>query len=166
MSDLWDRCRELLRTQLRADDWKRSIQTLRARLDADVLYLWVERGDEDWRSLANPARDFDQEIREAFRQVCGRVVGDVQFLDRPPNREHVINQRRIPEHRRRMAARQDQTQALLLRYAKEECLRMLDDPPRLPTCRNDRERCVRLEAMAMDRAKRRLVRERPQCTKP
>lgn len=156
MSDLWERAREALRQRLSDEDWRRSIAPLRTWIAHGVLYLWVDRAPEDWRVIPNPAKDFDREIRETVRRMLGRPLEGARYLDRPPNREHMLNERRRATHRARAREQQDRTTKKLLAYAKEECRRLLANPPNLASCRSDAERRVKLEALAMDRAKRRL----------
>jgi hypothetical protein len=164
VSDLWDRCRLALRERLGHDDWCQAIAPLRAWFDADVLYLWIDRGPKDWRTIANPAEKYDREIRDTVRLVCGRAPKGVHYLTKPPNREHIINQRRIPEHRERMHGEAAKRQKTLVAYAMEECARLAENPsPQLlalmRTCTSDEERLVKLRAFAMDRAKHRLDNE-------
>jgi hypothetical protein len=159
VSELWDRCRPQLRERMSQDDWRRCIAPLRAWFDADMLYLWVDREADDWHTISNPASDHDRAIRDTVRQVSGRAARAVHYLDRPPNRESIINQRRLPEHRSRRRASDDRLHKLLCAYALEEARRFEDDPPDLRMCRTDVERRVKLETIAMDRAKRRLARE-------
>jgi hypothetical protein len=161
VSDLWDRCRLALRESLGHDVWRRAIDPLRAWFDDDVLYLWVDRGPTDWRAIANPAEKHDREVRDVVRLVCGRPPRGIHYLEKPPNREYVINRRRAPEHRERMHAEAARRQKTLDVYAMEEHERLAQDPPpQLRTlmrlCASDEERLVKLHAFAMDRARRRL----------
>lgn len=159
MSAFWDKCRSALRESLAEADWRRSIAPLRAWIAHDHLYLWVDREPGDWRTIPNPAKDFDREIREAVRRTLGRPARGIHYLDRPPNREHILNDWRRIEHRARARREKDRTTEKLLAYAKEECRRLAANPPRLASCRSDAERRVKLAAICMDRAKRRLEKE-------
>ena len=98
-------------------------------------------------------------IRETVRRVCGRPARAVRYLERPPNREYIISQRRIPEHRNRLLAAQEKEHKLLLARARDEVLHLLENPPDLRLCRSDTEKRVRLEALAMDRARRALEKQ-------
>lgn len=166
MSDLWNRCRSALRAQVSTDDWRRSIEPLRAWIDADILYLWVDRDDDDWRSIPNPAKDFDRLIRGAVREVYGRAPRDVRYLVRPPNREKLITERRVGEHREAEHAAQareraalDAIKAEVYEQVKAEVLR---DPRILGSCRDERDVGVKIQRMVMDRAKHRHEFEVPQ----
>lgn len=159
MTDFWRRCRAVLHKRLARDDYCLSIEPLRAWLDGGVLYLWVDRARDDWRSISNPARDFDSEIREAVELVWGRPPKSVRYLDRPPNRESRINDRRRDEHRTKTNLSQANNNKRLLEYALEECRKLEANPPNLGACRSDAERQVKLSAIVMDRAQRRLAKD-------
>jgi hypothetical protein len=155
MSDLWRRCSLLLQERLGPDDWRRSIEPLRAWVANGTIYLWVDRPGVGRRAIANPAKDFDLEIREVVGQIHGRGL-TVRYLDRPPNRESMIGDRRTREFdaRERSDARLD----ALRTFLKEEWLRIVENPPRR-RWRSDVEMLVELDALAMERAKERLERE-------
>lgn len=157
MSDAWDRCRQILRVYLGEDDWTRSIQTMRGWLDAHVLYLWVDRDSHDHRALANPARNFDSAIRRAMSEVTGRPPSDICYLERPPRHEHIINSRRMAQHRERAMRQTARDHAEVMAMAMEECQRLLDDPDELRLSGSAGEQRVRLTRIIMDRAKRRLA---------
>jgi hypothetical protein len=164
VNDLWNRCRSALGEQLAAGDWRRSIAPLRACVDGDILYLWVGRDDDDWRSIPNPAKDFDREIREAARRACGRAPRDVRYLDRPPNREETITLRRVREHRESEHAAEAREREELDAFAAEEYLQLkaeiLRNPRILGTRGNQHDLRMKVQRMVLDRAKRRQERER------
>ena len=159
MSDLWDRCRLALRERLPRADWHRCIEKLRGWIDDDVFYLWIDRAPDDWRSIGNPAESFDRDIRETIRLVCGRPARGVHYLERPPDREKVVNGRRIPEHRARFQRSQTERNRNLLPYAMEELRHLEAHPPDLSACRTVEEKLARLEAIAIERARRRMENE-------
>lgn len=159
MSDLWNRCRAELRHCLSHDDWRRSIQPLRAWMDAGTLCLWVDRAPGDWRALANPARDFDAAIRKVAHKIWGREPTEIRYLDRPPSRDQSINQRRIREHRAKLREREEGAARRLWTYARQELHRLIENPGDLHLTGSEDEVRRKLEAMVMDRAKQRLEQE-------
>ncbi len=137
-------------------DWRASIQPLRAWMDAGTLYLWVDRAPGDWRAIANPARTFDASIRKVARETWGREPTAIRYVDTPPDREQMINERRGPEHRQKLRKQEEKQHRRLVELAKEECLRLLEDHDSVLLAGSDAEKQRTLSAIIMDRAKRRL----------
>jgi hypothetical protein len=71
----------------------------------------------------------------------------------------MIHERRLPEHREVVRRRADRENKLLLAFAAEEITRLLEDPGRLRVTGSDAAKRAQIEALAIDRAKRRLERE-------
>lgn len=160
MSDLWDRCRVELRRCMSDQEWRRSIEPLRAWIDIGTLYLWVDRASDDWRSIPNPARGCDASIRKTARETWGRELASIRYLDRPPRREQIINERRVVEHRKKVRGQEDDKHRRLIDLAKEECLRLVDDAAGLRLTGSEEEIQRKLLAIVMDRAKQRLEKEK------
>lgn len=127
MSELWNRVSAALRIELGDDDWSRYIRPLRTWLHGEVLYLWVDRGDRDWRALEVEAERYDTELRAAFQQLWGRRLREVRYLLHPPKRETVVNDRRQREHRVRARRREDEAHSRRETVRREEYHRLKDE---------------------------------------
>jgi len=128
-------------------------------MDGAILYLWVDRGPRDFRSIPNPAQKFDGILRETVREICGRAPAAIRYLDRPPKREHLVNERRVPAHRTKIQRRQDLEHQAFLTYAKEECRRLYERLNELQLSGTNDERLRKLTSMVEARAKERLEKE-------
>jgi len=159
VSRLWDQCKSALKERLKPADWRTCIEPLRVWLHGDALYLWVDRARDDYRSIGNPARDFGEQIRDAVCQARGRGGLTLHFLERPPNRERMVTDQRVPEHRQKRRRHEDLEEQALLQYAKEECRKLYRDSGGLLLRGTRDERIRKLHAIVIERAKVRLEKE-------
>lgn len=162
MSDLWDRCRAELRKRMSGADWDAGVQPLGAWFYHGVLYLWPdrERCRASGRRVSTSA--MDEQIRAAVRSVWGREPARIVRLPHAPNRELIINDHREAEHREGRQRRERLCDEVLMEYAKEEIKKIEDGRARVPPLTGSRgEQLCQLQAIVINRAKRRLESEGP-----
>lgn len=159
MSDLWNRCRAILRTQMSIADWEQCAEPLRAWMDDDVLYIWIKRGHQVGVRRVS-ASALDGLIRETVHRVWGRKSVRIVRVPQAPNRERIINERREREHRAQLQRRAPKELDAFLTYAMDECRRLAEDPSSLPRFTGSPEEQQRqLMAIVEAKARRRLEQE-------
>lgn len=167
MSHLWDQCLGALRRQVPSEPWEQYLQPLRGWMDSGTLYIWVDAHLDDRRRaeiLGHVWSTHDATIRRVVRDVNGGTPIRVRYELRPPERERIISERRMRDHReaesRRLPARCAEFRKLQL----EEYHKLIAEGiPRLPGTREQQKH--RLFQIVDARALRRLE-EREQAARP
>ena len=155
MSDLWDRCRGLIRGEVAAAEWDQCFARLKAWMDSGELYLWVDRPYDDWRRIPVEAQKYHPLIRGAFQRVWARQPRAIHYLETPPNREQILNRRRLRSHREQQKREEALEHEALSYYGRQIAAELRSNPPALPGHRPDRKPyLLRLaETRAMQRLK-------------